>query len=711
MKKIILVALLIISFQLAIGKGVGLALSGGGARGLAHIGVLKVFDEENIKVDYISGTSSGAMIASLYACGYSALEIEAMVREMKWTELVAEKVDRNKKQINFKHWQDESSFSFRLYHNFIPMLPESITAGNAIINDLTELTWNCGDITDFDNLCIPLRITATDILTGEPEVFSKGHLQEAIFASFCFPTILKPFELNGTFYIDGGIRSNLPLEPLLATDADYLIGVKANSPLKEPDDINNIVDILEQTAGIAIQTNVDNSIKFCDLLILPDMQDIGMLDFKKIDEIIAAGEAAARQVLPALRELPKRESRKEKKQSIPDHFSFKDIRIEGNQYLKSREIKRYLDLKSNHSYTKAKIHQAFENAYNSDLFQLIYPVIEREDDRYVLMVKVKEKMRSYLKINPLYNLDDDISLLILGDFRNLLQSDSRLLCGFTVGENNQACLDYVKNFGDDYGFYFHLFPYLTEIPLYTYDAENMKTNSVQALEAGETSGIGFFFRRSLIVEFYNFAYQKKLYHDIGVEDLNDLYFNSYGAGAKLYFDTLDDLVFGMRGIKMLSKFSFASSESNRAKKYRQGLHKFELLHPLTNWMSVRYKFEYGSYFEEMVQYDPFYIGGMDSFLGLYAYSRSSSIYKINSFSLRINPLANLYFEPQVNNLKLGNSDNWEIDNDLEWGGGFTIGYKTPIGPIRTGLAIIEKGHVTGYLNIGYGLDVFEFSRR
>jgi outer membrane protein assembly factor BamA len=338
-------------------------------------------------------------------------------------------------------------------------------------------------------------------------------------------------------------------------------------------------------------------------------------------------------------------------------------------------------------------------------------VIEREDDRYVLIVKVKEKMRSFLKVNPSYNLTDDLSLLIMGDFKNVLLPDSRLLSGFTIGKNNRFCLDYVKNFGKEYGFYFHLFPYISEIPLYTYDDDNMKTNSVQALETGETSGIGFFFKRSLILEFYNFTYHKKLYHDIGEEELDDLYFNSLGAGAKLYFETLDNLVFGMRGIKLLSKYSFTGSGDNLKREYSKSFIKFEMLHPLTNWLSVHYRFEYGSHFEEAVPYDPFYVGGLDSFMGLSNYDRSSSIYKINSFSLRLNPYHNLYVEPLINNLKLGNSDNWEINNELEWGGGLMIGYRTPLGPIRTGIGFIEGGKPVGYLNIGYDLDIFEFSRR
>lgn len=711
MKKLILIFFCIVFFQLYSAEKVGLALSGGGARGLAHIGVLKVFDQENIKVDYISGTSSGALIASLYACGYSALEIEQMFLDLEFRDNIDSRISRNKKQIRFKHWQDDSSFSFRLYDNFIPMLPESITAGNRMINQIAMMMWDCWIEEDFDDLNIPLRITATDILTGEPEVFSKGSLHEAIYASFCFPTILKPFYLNGSYYIDGGIRSNLPLEPLLATDADFLIGVKVNSPLKQSENINNVVDILEQTAGIAIKSNVQKSLEFCDLLIMPELDDWGMLDFNKADSIISAGEEAARKMLLELKKLPKRDKKRNGDFIKNRMCRFDDIRVEGNINLQKKEILRYLELEKNRRYSKNDIKNAFENAYNSELFQLIYPVVQNEGEKIVLVAKVKEKMRSHLSINPVYNSDEGISLIAFSSHKNLIQDDSSLLVALKVSQNTQFSFDYIKNFGNDYGLYLHLYPYIQEVPLYSYDEENMKTNSVRALETGETSGVGFFFRKSLSLELYNFAYHKKLYRDIGTDEISQQTFTSQGIGAKLYFETLDDLIFAKKGVQLLSKIYVANSKENAETTYKRSLHKFQFIHPVTNRFSLRYRFEYGSYFEEMVPHDPFYIGGIDSFLGLNKYEYSASIYKINSFSIRINPVKNLFIEALVNSLNLGNSDSWAIDDDLTWGGGLIAGYKTPLGPLRGALAIMEDRSLTGYLSIGYDLDVFEFSKR
>ncbi|MDP8220145.1 MAG: patatin-like phospholipase family protein [Candidatus Stygibacter frigidus] len=710
MKRHIIFLILLVSSIFIYGAGTGLALSGGGARGFAHIGVLKVLDEEGIKIDQIAGTSTGALIASLYACGYSGVEIEEMVLKIDWMALINDQVERKNKPINFKHWQDESNLSLRL-QNLTPVLPEGVTPGNGIINELFNLTWGSYATKDFDKLSIPLRIPATDAENGVTKVFDHGNLHEVIFASFCFPTLLQPFKLDESLYIDGGILMNLPTVPLREMGSDIVIGIKTNSALKEPDEIQGILDVLEQTASVAMQSNIKSSLEDCDIIIEPDLSEFGMLRFDAIKEIIDAGEKAARAGLPQLKSLARHQDIREKKIEINKRVAFKRIKIEGNKYLKRAEILTYLGLKTRHSYSKAQISTAFRQAYNTDLFQMIYPVIRREDDDDYLIVKIEERHRSYVKMNLSYNITDNISMRLISDHKNSIQPNSRLIGCLEIGKNNKFCLDFIKNFGNDFGLYYHLFPYISEIPIYTYDSDFTKLNSVETVETGFTDGLGLFFHKSLILEFYNFYYSKKIYRDIGSNELNEPYFRSWGAGAKVYFETLDDLVFGMKGMKLISKYTIAKSDDDENERYQKSLFKFEMLHPLTNHLSFRYKFEYGSYFNKAIPYDPFYIGGMDSFLGLHEYDRSSSVYKINSASLRLNPYKKLYVEVMLNNLNLGYVDNWEFNDQLDWAGGLIIGYKFPLIPVSVAIAFNENDEACGYINIGYEMDVFEFSRK
>jgi NTE family protein len=711
MKRIIFTLTLFISACLLLnGAGTGLALSGGGARGFAHIGVLKVFDEAGIKIDQIAGTSSGSLIAALYACGMSGAEIEDLVLSIDWEARVSDLVYRDRKLINFKHWQEESNLSLRI-KNLTPVLPEGVTPGNAIINELFNLTWDYADCVDFDSLSIPLRIPASDIMSGEIVVFKSGNLHEVIFASFCFPTLLQPFALNNTYYIDGGILMNLPVEPLLEMGSETIIGVGANSPLRESSEINSVIDVLEQTAGVAVRTNVQHSIELCDFLIEPEISDYGMLQFRDMEAIIAAGEAAARKMLPELADLPRQVIPRDIKASVATRICLKNIRVEGNNTLKKAEILNYLGLEKGNCYSKSKITSAFSRAFNTDLFQMIYPVLQRDKEGYVLIVKVIEKHRDYIKLNLSYDTTDNITLRLLTDHKNLFQPNSRLLIALDVGENNSLCFDYVKNFGNNFGFYYHMFPYIREIPIYSYGKEFMKINSVKAIETGATGGLGLFFQKSMIVEFYSFIYDKNLYRNIGSEEISHLYFKSWGGGIKAYFETINDLTFGMRGVKILSKYTIAQSENRDNGRFQKSLQKIELLHPITNWLSLRYKFEYGSYFDKVIPYDPFYIGGLDSYMGLHKYDRSSSVYKINSISLRLNPYRQFYIESLINSLNLGVTDSWTIGKDLEWAAGMILGYQFPLLPVRLGIASNERGKLSGYINIGYNLDVFEFSRR
>ena len=710
MKKHIIILILLVGSILIYGAGTGLALSGGGARGFAHIGVLKVLDEEGIKIDQIAGTSTGALIASLYACGYSGAEIEDLVLKIDWQALINDQVERKSKPISFKHWQDESNLSLRL-QNLTPILPEGVTPGNGIINELFNLTWGSCTSKDFNKLNIPLRIPATDAVNGVTKVFDHGNLHEVIFASFCFPTLLQPFKLDDKLYIDGGILMNLPTEPLREMGSDLIIGIKTNSSLKQSADIHGVLDVLEQTAGVSMRSNIQSSLEDCDIIIEPDLSEYAMLRFDAIKEIIDAGERAARAALPQLTGLTRLESKPEPKTEIATRITLRKIEIQGNKYLKKTEILNYLGLKARHSYSKAQISTAFRRAYNTDLFQMIYPVINRVDDGFYLIVKVMERHRSYVKMNLSYNITDNITMRLLSDHKNSIQPNSRLIGSLEIGKNNKFCLDYIKNFGHDFGLYYHLFPYISEIPIYEYDDDFMKLKSVEAVETGFTDGLGFFFHKSLILEFYSFLYNKKIYQDIGGEKLDEPYFLSWGGGAKLYFETLDDLVFGMKGIKLISKYTVAKSDDGDNGKYQKSLHKFEMIHPLAQHLSLRYKFEYGSYFDNAIPYDPFYIGGIDSFLGLHEYDRSSSVYKINSISLRLNPYKKLYVEVLLNNLNLGYVDNWEIGDELDWAGGLIIGYKFPLIPVRLAIAFNENDEACGYINIGYEMDVFEFSRR
>ncbi|MBN1327037.1 MAG: patatin-like phospholipase family protein, partial [Candidatus Cloacimonetes bacterium] len=569
-----LIILVLITCQSQAVLKIGLALSGGGARGLAHIGVLKVLDEQNIKIDCLSGTSIGAIIGGLYAMGYSAVEIEEMILAFNWREILDDRVERVDLHISMKRWKPYAKHFFSLNNNFIPELPQGIFGGHRLLNKLFYLTYPVAHITNFDDLKIPFSCTATNVLTGELKVFTQGSLLEAIKSSITLPTLFEPFEYNGELYIDGGINANFPVEIVTSMGAEFVIGSQTNSGLKKSEELVNLIDVLDQTVGFGISRNVDISTELCDLLIKPDLDDIDILDFDQIKIIIERGEIAARMALENFGGLPSGDRGQKEINYLDQSVKINNIKIKGNQYLSSSKIKEYLELKNGTYYNRDDIYQAVNKVFNSDLFSYVYPVLSELDDDYTLTVKVKEKNRKHVALSFTYNNNNEFVSGVTLDCNNYLQRNSKLLFNLKLGNETEVNLDYVKNFGKNWGIYFRLFPYFKEFRLYSYNEDHEKMKSVKSREAGGTLGLGVYVNKALNAEFYTYTFRTKMYRDIA--DFDDTFFRSSGIGVKLYHESLDNYLFPLQGGQIMVKFSTASKEYYSDEGYKKFYSKLQL---------------------------------------------------------------------------------------------------------------------------------------
>ncbi len=708
MKKYIILLITFLTVLLAAEEKIGLALSGGGARGLAHIGVLKVIDEMGIRIDYITGTSTGAIVGGLYAMGYSGLEIEQIFLNIDWRDILADKVERDDVYIGQKRWKPYANFKFPLNDDFKPSLPKGFIPGNKLVNKLFELMYPAAEIKDFDELPIPFRCTATDVLTGDLKIFSSGALHEAIRASISFPSFLEPFEIDGRSYIDGGINANFPVEVAAAMGADFIIGVKVTSGLRENDRLNSLIDILDQTVNFNISKNVERSQVYCNVVINPSLEKYSNTSFNKIEEIIDLGARSAREILEKV-ELPRRDETMDKVVLSEPPLRFWKISVEGNKYLSGSKIKRYLKLETGRTYSRKEISQAFRDAYNSELFDLIYPRIEHTEEGSKLIVKVKERNRKKLGINYTYNDNNEFTAGLTLELNNYLQRNSKLLFNLRLGNITELDLDYVKNFGRMLGIYFRVFPYYIEKRLYSYNADHEKVNSVRSRQIGATAGVGFFSQYAVNAEFYTFTFDTKIYRDIA--EFEDTRYRSSGLGFKIYHENLDDFIFPMKGSQILAKISRADKEFYSDVSYNKYFSRLKLLLPFGRNFSFKYQFEYGSYFEsDDIDFDPFLIGGYDSFIGLNQNEMSAPIYKINTLALRFRILKNLFSDLQYNILTLGNSDIWLPETNVYHGAGIKLGYNTAWGPVRLAIAVDNDLETYFYFSLGYNWDAFEFSR-
>jgi NTE family protein len=694
---------------------IGLALSGGGARGFAHIGVLKVFDEIGLEVDYIAGTSMGAIIGGLYSTGLTASEIEEIIRESIQIERVAsDLVQRKDYYIGEKRWGNYANFSFPIDEQTRLIQPLGLISGNKITYDLFKATYPYSSIENFDELPIPFAAVAANLETGEMKVIRSGSLAEAIRASMSAPSIYTPFSYECEILIDGGIKMNLPAPVVIDMGANYTIGVQVNSELKDRKRLTNIPSILEQTINISSQDSRLSAIETCSLLIEPSLDEYSSYDFNKISKFIESGEKAAREKLPELIALKEKRGVKQKNPSVErleELITINNINVIGNKWLSSTKVREYLKIDISQPLSMDNILEGIHNANNSLLFQEIYPVIKKKDEGYELQIKVRERLRKNLSFSLRYTENNDMILSSILQMRNTLGNNSTFLSGIKIGGEKEVFIDYAKNFGREWGVYFRIFPYANEHTIFFYNNESEKIASSNALEMGATLGVGGFGFNRYIIETYLYSYKKRLYRNISESDIERNFFSS-GVGIKFYNETLDDLMFPISGSQTIIKLTHSDENMLSDHSYTKVYGRLQFLTPVTTRLSLKTQLEYGSYFDENAgDFDPFYVGGFDSFLGMRSYERSASIVKVGTLAARIQPINNLFVDIQANGAIIGGLDYWDIDESALYGAGLKVGYSIYFGAIRGGIGIDKSKNIRTYLSIGYDFDAFEFSRK
>ena len=277
---------------------VGLVLGGGGARGAAHIGVLKELERQRIPVDAIAGTSMGAIVGGLYATGMSAAELESLVGSLDWAAALSDELDR--KDLSFRRKQDDAEFpiDFELGVRGTEMvLPKGVIQGQKLDLLLRELTLPVSHIKNFDQLPIPLRVIASDIERGEAWVMGDGDLAESIRASMSVPAVFAPVRIGDRLLVDGGIIGNLPIDVMQEMGVDIIIAVDVEFPLYGPDELGSVLAISEQMLTILIRKETLRQIDRLgdrDILIRPELGLYGSTNFSEILSTIEPGVVAAR---------------------------------------------------------------------------------------------------------------------------------------------------------------------------------------------------------------------------------------------------------------------------------------------------------------------------------------------------------------------------------------------------------------------------------
>ena len=436
---------------------IGLVLSGGGAKGFAHVEVLKKLEEVGIRVDYIAGTSMGAIIGGLYASGYSARELDSVLHVYDLNGLVRDDLPRQVSSFYQKENDGKYAISLPLVKRKIE-LPSAVSNGQSAFNVFSQLTEHVHEVDDFSELDIPFFCIATDLETGEEVVLDKGFLPEAIRASGSFPGLLTPVKVDGRILVDGGIVDNFPVEKMKEKGVDYIIGVNVSGGLKDIENLNSLPEILMQIAGFQMYNKWDEKIEKSDLYIRPELGDFTTFDFDQSEEIMQRGADAMIKVQKDLEILAIRQKgdipqRSIKNYTFEDEFLITEIAIKGNRNYTDKYCIKKLGIKKGEVISRKDFMRGIDVLTATGNFQSIfYKLVPLENSMRVEFEIIENKEKTLIQFGAHY--DDLYKTGILVNFTNkhLFFKNDFISADFVIGDNIRYNIDYFYDNGFNWSF-------------------------------------------------------------------------------------------------------------------------------------------------------------------------------------------------------------------------------------------------------------------
>ena len=428
---------------------IGLVLSGGGAKGFAHIGVLKVLEQAGVKIDYIGGTSMGAVVGGLYASGYSATQIDSIFRTINFDNLLQDFIPRTSK--NFYEKRNDDLYAFVLpFYKFKIGIPEALSKGMYNFNLLSAVTRSVRHIRDFNSLKIPFLCMATNIETGEPVTLNKGNLAYAMIASSAFPSLFSPVEMNGNLLVDGGVANNYPIEEVKKMGADIIIGVDVQDGLLNRTELKDATKILGQVTTLQSIEKMKTKITETDIYIKPDIKSFGLISFDRGLDIIEKGEEASFAVYEQLKKYGNKDYKPNNLKTTVDSLQINNIIINNLKNYTSSYIKGKLGFKEGEKISYTDLKTGIDNLNATQNFSAINYSFENNDSKDDLKLTLKESAnKTFLKFGLHYDgLFKSAVLVNLTQKKTFFKNDIASL-DIVLGDNLRYNLDYYI----DNGFY------------------------------------------------------------------------------------------------------------------------------------------------------------------------------------------------------------------------------------------------------------------
>lgn len=691
---------------------IGLVLSGGGAKGIAHIGVLKVLEEAGIQPDFIAGTSMGSIIGALYSIGYSTDQMEELALTTNWDELFTDRPNRRLLSMFEKKIENQFILSFPISSRGIN-LPTGLVIGQNIFSWLTYHTWPARDISDFSNLPIPFATVATNLETGEAVVFRSGYLPDAIRASISFPTAMIPHIVDGTPLLDGGLIRNLPVQEVLDMGADYVIAVDVSTPLRLSDQLSSIVAILNQAVNYRVIERVEDQKALADYVIeARDLDEYNVTNFDNASEMIEIGEAAAREHLERLKVISTLQTRERDRSELlgrTDDVYISDISVSGNENVPGDVIRADLEFLAGSVASASDIENAINQIYGSRLFYLItYRLHPLGNNAYNLEVRVIENKDDLFRLGARYENNTQASILFHTSFRNLIHRGSNLRLNLRLGRDAGLMAEYHILGGASPGFSLN-----TRL---SYDREEIDFYSGSDRISSLTSHLfrgdmftGTFFNKNFLLGFgvrkdFNFFSDMINPDEIPFSDTD--YHAVYG---KFLLDTYNRESLPSRGQRLLLHATFSDDLFLSPLNFNEQHFYFKSWYPVHESLSLQHTIYLGRSYGEELPWNYWFSPnrrngnlGMIRFGGFERYELSGRNIQMVSAGIQYEIIRHRFLRLDAYYGNTFDNWNWNIsDNRYRTGISFSVGALTILGPLELIISNSARNPVLFELQIGY----------
>ncbi|MCM5662058.1 patatin-like phospholipase family protein [Galbibacter mesophilus] len=711
---------------------VGLVLSGGGAKGLAHIGALKAIEEAGVRVDYIGGTSMGAIIGALYAAGYSAHQLDSIFKETNFDILLQDKIPRS--AMSFYEKSSYEKYALTLpFDKFKISFPTSLSKGQNLYNLLSRLLFNVNDVENFSDLPIPFFCMATDVETGEQVKLDEGYLPRALSASAAIPSFFEPVPYGDRLLVDGGVQNNYPVDEVLAEGADIIIGVDVQDPLLKRDKLKSATDVLVQINYYNTVNDMKDKLKRTDVHIKPNIEPYNILSFNQGMKIIESGYEAGQNKLLSLDSIAKLQKRPPIKQypgKAVDTFLIDRLSFQGNDSYTRAYLKGKLRYKTEEYTDFDQIDQGMSNLAATNNFNSVRYEIRPNEEGYKLTVPIIERSTNmFLKLGVHYDGLYKTAGIVNITKKNLFFKDDNVYFDFIIGDYIRYNFEYYL----DKGFYwsfgvksrFNSFAKGVEFDFVQGNVTE-ELPDVNKLDIEISDFTNQLYAQTVWKEEFTFGlgiehkYLKIESETIATDDKegivieNDNYYSGYGY---LKFDTLDDKYFPSKGLFFDGDFHlylFSSGFEEKSDKFSIAKAKMGFAVPFARNMSFDFFTEGGFKIENTnVQAFDFVLGGFGNdfinnitpFLGYDFLGFGGDSYVKATFN------ADWEFVPQnhINiTANIANADD-RIFESGEWfslpdytGYAIGYGYESIIGPLQAKAAYSpEAGDLWFYVSIGF----------